>query len=313
QRDLLTLISVCFVFQEEYRAEGITWHNIDYIDNTSCINLISKKPTALLHLLDEECNFPQATNQTLLDKFKRQHEGNSYIEFPAVMEPAFIIKHYAGKVKYGVKDFREKNTDHMRPDIVALLKSSKNAFICGLIGIDPVATFRWAVLRAYFRAMVAFRDAGKRHVERRSGHDAGAPVVKTVDSFSFLHHPVHQRSLEILQRCKEEKHIQHACLSGSPPLSPHWSPCSTPAGHSTHSFLFPSEDSDLDGGVNRRSPRTPLSDLQGSNALNQREGWNGRSGRGNRLSSAGSFSEEEGIFINSTSSKLLERAHGILM
>uniref|UniRef100_A0A671QP89 Unconventional myosin-IXa-like n=1 Tax=Sinocyclocheilus anshuiensis TaxID=1608454 RepID=A0A671QP89_9TELE len=258
--------------QEEYRSEGIAWHNIDYIDNTGCINLISKKPTALLHLLDEECNFPQATNQTLLDKFKRQHEGNSYIEFPAVMEPAFIIKHYAGKVKYGVKDFREKNTDHMRPDIVALLKSSKNAFICGLIGIDPVATFRWAVLRAYFRAMVAFRDAGKRHVEKRSGHDAAAPVVKSVDSFSFLHHPVHQRSLEILQRCKEEKYS-----------------------------------------VNRRNPCTPLSDLQGSNSLNQREGWNGRPGRQNLLSSAGSFNEEDGIFVNSTSSKLLERAHGILM
>lgn len=48
-------------------------------------------------------SFPQASNQTLLDKFKRQHEGNSYIEFSAVMEPAFIIRHYAGKVKYGVK------------------------------------------------------------------------------------------------------------------------------------------------------------------------------------------------------------------
>uniref|UniRef100_A0A8B9CSH3 Myosin IXA n=1 Tax=Anser brachyrhynchus TaxID=132585 RepID=A0A8B9CSH3_9AVES len=155
--------------QEEYRAEGISWHNIDYIDNSGCINLISKKPTGLLHLLDEESNFPQATNQTLLDKFKRQHEGNSYIEFPAVMEPAFIIKHYAGKVKYGVKDFREKNTDHMRPDIVALLRSSKNAFICGMIGIDPVAVFRWAVLRAFFRAMVAFREAGKRHIEKKTG------------------------------------------------------------------------------------------------------------------------------------------------
>uniref|UniRef100_A0A673N633 Unconventional myosin-IXa-like n=1 Tax=Sinocyclocheilus rhinocerous TaxID=307959 RepID=A0A673N633_9TELE len=250
--------------QEEYRSEGIAWHNIDYIDNTGCINLISKKPTALLHLLDEECNFPQATNQTLLDKFKRQHEGNRYIEFPAVMESAFIIKHYAGKVKYGVKDFREKNTDHMRPDIVALLKSSKNAFICGLIGIDPVATFRWAVLRAYFRATVAFRDAGKRHVEKRSGHDAAAPVVKSVDSFSFLHHPVHQRSLEILQRCKEEKYS-----------------------------------------VNRRNPQHLTYD--------HHPGWNGRAGRRNRLSSAGSFNEEDGIFVNSTSSKLLERAHGILM
>ncbi|XP_063044943.1 unconventional myosin-IXAa isoform X3 [Engraulis encrasicolus] len=267
--------------QEEYRAEGITWHTIDYIDNTSCIHLISRKPTGLLHLLDEECNFPQATNQTLLDKFKRQHEGgsNSYIDFPAVMEPAFIIRHYAGKVKYRVKDFREKNTDHMRPDIVALLKSSKNAFIGGLIGIYPVATFRWAVLRAYFRAVVAFRMAGKRYTEKKSGHDDSAPcaVLKSVDSFSFLHHPVHQRSLEILQRCKEEKYT----------------------------------------GVTRRTPRTPLSDLQGSNTLHERpprEGWNGRSPMQSRLSSTGSGgSEEDGIFVNSTSSKLLERAHGILM
>ncbi|XP_054233997.1 unconventional myosin-IXa isoform X20 [Homo sapiens] len=227
--------------QEEYRTEGISWHNIDYIDNTCCINLISKKPTGLLHLLDEESNFPQATNQTLLDKFKHQHEDNSYIEFPAVMEPAFIIKHYAGKVKYGVKDFREKNTDHMRPDIVALLRSSKNAFISGMIGIDPVAVFRWAILRAFFRAMVAFREAGKRNIHRKTG-------------------------------------------------------------------------------ITRKNPRTPLSDLQGMNALNEKNqhdtfdiAWNGRTGiRQSRLSSGTSLLDKDGIFANSTSSKLLERAHGIL-
>uniref|UniRef100_A0A8K9XR22 Myosin IXA n=1 Tax=Oncorhynchus mykiss TaxID=8022 RepID=A0A8K9XR22_ONCMY len=263
--------------QEEYRAESISWHNIDYIDNTGCINLISKKPTALLHLLDEECNFPQASNQTLLDKFKRQHEGNSYIEFPAVMEPAFIICHYAGKVKYGIKDFREKNTDHMRPDIVALLKSSKNTFICGLMGIDPVATFRWAVLRTYFRAMVAFREAGKRHADKKTVNDAAVPcVVKSVDSFSFLHHPVHQRSLEILQRCKDEKY-----------------------------------------NITRKNPRTPLSDLQGSNTLKEKPtrdgygvGCNGRRSRQGGLSSSGT-EFDDGIFFNSTSSKLLERAQRI--
>ncbi|XP_026774403.3 unconventional myosin-IXAb isoform X2 [Pangasianodon hypophthalmus] len=268
--------------QEEYRTEGISWHMIDYIDNTSCINLISKKPTALLHLLDEECNFPQASNQTLLDKFKRQHEGNSYIEFPAVMEPAFIIRHYAGKVKYSVKDFREKNTDHMRPDIVALLKSSKSAFICGLMGIDPVATFRWAVLRAYFRAVVAFRAAGKRHGERKSSSDTAVQctVIKKVDSFSFLHHPVHQRSLEILQRCKDDKY--NSCIT--------W-----------------------------KNQRSPLSHLQGTNTINEKttrdgfSGCNGRSSRSGRLSSTGSSHEEDGIFVNAMSSKLLERAQGILM
>ncbi|MCJ8736085.1 hypothetical protein PDJAM_G00254800 [Pangasius djambal] len=268
--------------QEEYRTEGISWHMIDYIDNTSCINLISKKPTALLHLLDEECNFPQASNQTLLDKFKRQHEGNSYIEFPAVMEPAFIIRHYAGKVKYSVKDFREKNTDHMRPDIVALLKSSKSAFICGLMGIDPVATFRWAVLRAYFRAVVAFRAAGKRHGERKSSSDTAVQctVIKKVDSFSFLHHPVHQRSLEILQRCKDDKY--NSCIT--------W-----------------------------KNQRNPLSHLQGTNTINEKtsrdgfSGCNGRSSRSGRLASTGSSHEEDGIFVNAMSSKLLERAQGILM
>uniref|UniRef100_G1LI00 Unconventional myosin-IXa n=1 Tax=Ailuropoda melanoleuca TaxID=9646 RepID=G1LI00_AILME len=268
--------------QEEYRTEGISWHNIDYIDNTCCINLISKKPTGLLHLLDEESNFPQATNQTLLDKFKHQHEENSYIEFPAVMEPAFIIKHYAGKVKYGVKDFREKNTDHMRPDIVALLRSSKNAFISGMIGIDPVAVFRWAVLRAFFRAMVAFREAGKRHIQRKTGHDDTAPcaILKSMDSFSFLQHPVHQRSLEILQRCKEEKYS-----------------------------------------ITRKNPRTPLSDLQGMNTLNEKNqqdsfdiACNSRTGiRHSRLPSSTSLLDKDGIFANSASSKLLERAHGILM
>ncbi|XP_020567817.1 unconventional myosin-IXa isoform X4 [Oryzias latipes] len=283
--------------QEEYAAEGISWKNIDYIDNTGCINLISKKPTALFHLLDEECNFPQATNQTLLDKFRRQHEGNRYIEFSAVMEPAFIIKHYAGKVKYGVKDFREKNTDHMRPDIVALLKSSKNAFICSLIGIDPSATFRWAVLRAYFRALVAFKEAGKRHKPRITGHDDSAPsaALKSLDSFSFLQHPVHQRSLEILQRCKEEKHTPEETENVS------------------------QSDDDSENGTSRKSPWMRQSDNQGFNSTMenpprfQGPGWKGRTGRQNCSGPDSSTAEEEGLFLSSVSSKLLERAHDILM
>lgn len=42
-------------------------------------------------------------------------------------------------------------------------------------------------------------------------------------------------------------------------------------------------------------------------------GWNGRVGRQSRLSSSSSTTEEDGIFVNSASSKLLERAHDILM
>ncbi|XP_076149808.1 unconventional myosin-IXb isoform X1 [Alosa pseudoharengus] len=148
--------------QAEYQAEGITWDNIDYTDNIGCIHLISKKPTGLFHLLDEESNFPHATDNTLLAKLKQQHRGNpSFVPTP-VLEPAFIIKHYAGNVKYQIQDFREKNTDHMRPDIVALLRSSERSFLRQLIGADPVAVFRWGILRATIRSLAAFNQAGRR-------------------------------------------------------------------------------------------------------------------------------------------------------
>ncbi|XP_040177151.1 unconventional myosin-IXb isoform X4 [Rana temporaria] len=155
--------------QEEYQGEGISWHNIDYTDNVGCIQLISKKPTGLFYLLDEESNFPHATYRTLLAKFKQQHEDNKYFVGTPVMEPAFIIRHFAGKVKYQIKDFREKNTDYMRPDIVALLRSSDSAYIRELIGMDPVSVFRWAVLRAAIRSMAVLNEAGRQHAEKTAG------------------------------------------------------------------------------------------------------------------------------------------------
>uniref|UniRef100_A0A3Q1FZV7 Myosin IXB n=1 Tax=Acanthochromis polyacanthus TaxID=80966 RepID=A0A3Q1FZV7_9TELE len=155
--------------QEEYQAEGITWHNIDYTDNVGCIHLISKKPTGLLYLLDEESNFPHATDKTLLAKFKQQHQGNKYFIPTPVMEPAFVIQHFAGRVKYQIKDFREKNTDHMRPDIVALLRSSDRAYVRQLIGMDPVAMFRWGILRATIRGIAAFNEAGRAWAAKTSG------------------------------------------------------------------------------------------------------------------------------------------------
>ncbi|XP_077661566.1 unconventional myosin-IXb isoform X2 [Eretmochelys imbricata] len=163
--------------QEEYQSEGIAWHNIDYTDNVTCIHLISKKPTGLFFLLDEESNFPHATSQTLLAKFKQQHEENKFFVGTPVKEPAFIIRHFAGKVKYQIKDFREKNMDYMRPDIVALLRSSDSAYIRELIGMDPVAVFRWAILRAAIRAMAVFAEAGRQRAQKTAGVVRHGPRV----------------------------------------------------------------------------------------------------------------------------------------
>uniref|UniRef100_A0A667YPB8 Uncharacterized protein n=1 Tax=Myripristis murdjan TaxID=586833 RepID=A0A667YPB8_9TELE len=147
--------------QEEYMAEGITWQTIDYTDNLGCIQLISKQPTGLFHLLDEESNLCEATDGTLLDKMKLQHQDNPFFVLTTATEPAFIIQHFAGRVAYQIKDFREKNTDNMQPEVLSLLRSSKWAFVHHLVGSSPVAVFRWGVLRATIRILAVLKELGR--------------------------------------------------------------------------------------------------------------------------------------------------------
>ncbi|KAM6948221.1 LOW QUALITY PROTEIN: unconventional myosin-IXb [Aplochiton taeniatus] len=170
--------------QEEYKTEGIPWHNIVYTDNMECILLISKKPTGLFHLLDEESNLSRATDETLLDKLKHQHQNNPYFIPTTVMEPAFVVQHFAGRVKYQIKDFREKNTDHMRPDIVSLLRSSERVFLRRLIGSSPVAVFRWGILRATIHILSAFKEAGRRREETGLNRRRSRPSLKEIRSRS---------------------------------------------------------------------------------------------------------------------------------
>ncbi|XP_071844516.1 unconventional myosin-IXb-like isoform X6 [Apostichopus japonicus] len=148
--------------QEEYQREDIAWKHIEFIDNTSCLLLIEKKPTGLLHILNDDCNFPakDEEGQNLLRKFIKEHGKNNY--FHQVHATAFIIQHYAGKVKYHIKDFRGKNTDLIRPDILKVLKNSNLSFVRELVGADPLAVFRWAIVRAFFRARSAFVAGGVR-------------------------------------------------------------------------------------------------------------------------------------------------------
>ncbi|ELU02859.1 hypothetical protein CAPTEDRAFT_226894 [Capitella teleta] len=160
--------------QEEYQREGIQWKNIEFIDNTGCVDLFATRPTGLLALLDEECNFPGANDRTLLSKFRSQHANNPSYIAPKLQNDTFCIVHYAGTVTYRIQDFREKNCDLVRQDIVVLLKNSSMAFVRELVGYDPVAVLRWAILRAFFRAYFAFKDAGRRHRRPSAGKKAGS-------------------------------------------------------------------------------------------------------------------------------------------
>ncbi|KAK8748447.1 hypothetical protein OTU49_016152 [Cherax quadricarinatus] len=157
--------------QEEYQREGITWTNIEFQDNVDCLALIEGKPAGLLCVLDDQCSFPAATNETFLQKINTVHKDNKYYEIPHKKESAFIIKHYAGKVKYQVHDFREKNLDLMRPELICVLKNSRYSIVREVAGADPVAVFRWSILRAFFRAVSAFHGAALKYTKRKGLED----------------------------------------------------------------------------------------------------------------------------------------------
>ncbi|XP_041658409.1 unconventional myosin-IXb-like isoform X2 [Cheilinus undulatus] len=151
--------------QEGYVSEGITWENINCSDNSGCIQLISEKSSGLFDLLDEESSLPQATDETLLDKLKQQHQDNPFFIESSNTESTFVIQHFAGPVKYHTKDFRERNTEHMRPEVITLLRSSERAFLHHLVASSPEALFRWGVLRAIIRILSVFKSMGRKRAE----------------------------------------------------------------------------------------------------------------------------------------------------
>lgn len=169
--------------QEEYKREGIVWKDIHFVDNIECLKLIEDRPNGLLCILDDQCNLSGATNQSMLTSFVNQHRNHSLFEMPPSFKDAFIIKHYAGKVKYQITDFREKNSDLMRPNIVGVLKSSSLTFVRELVGTDPLAMFRWQILRAFFKAYFIFSKI-------REASSARARVaIRTLTSYYSIHNP----------------------------------------------------------------------------------------------------------------------------
>ncbi|XP_061694252.1 unconventional myosin-IXb isoform X2 [Syngnathoides biaculeatus] len=153
-----------FTFQQkDYEAEGISWQRFEYSDNSMCIQLISQ---GLFNLLDEESTLPQAKDKLLLGKLVLQFKDNSLFAASVDRESSFVIQHFAGSVTYSIKGFLEKNTEHVRPEVISLLRGSERAFLHQLVASSPEAVFRWGVLRATFHILAVFKNLGRKHAEK---------------------------------------------------------------------------------------------------------------------------------------------------
>uniref|UniRef100_A0A671VFM8 Myosin VC n=1 Tax=Sparus aurata TaxID=8175 RepID=A0A671VFM8_SPAAU len=114
--------------QEEYMKEDIPWTLIDFYDNQPVIDLIEAK-MGILDLLDEECLFPQGTDQSWLQKLFNYLEPNPLFEKPRLSNEAFVIQHFADKVEYQCRGFLEKNRDALYEELVDIMRDSKFPFL----------------------------------------------------------------------------------------------------------------------------------------------------------------------------------------
>ncbi|CAL8369949.1 unnamed protein product [Lota lota] len=124
--------------QEEYQLEGIEWTFIDFgLDLKACIDLI-EKPLGILSILEEECMFPKATDQSFKTKLYDNHLGKS----PNFQRPRpdkkrkhethFELVHYAGVVPYSIAGWLDKNRDPLNETVVTLFQKSSSKLMAAL-------------------------------------------------------------------------------------------------------------------------------------------------------------------------------------
>uniref|UniRef100_A0A8C7Y737 non-specific serine/threonine protein kinase n=1 Tax=Oryzias sinensis TaxID=183150 RepID=A0A8C7Y737_9TELE len=131
--------------QDEYLNEEVDARMIEYEDNRPLLDLFLQKPMGMLSLLDEESRFPQATDQTLVEKFEDNLKTKSFWR-PKRVDLGFGIHHYAGKVIYNAAGFLSKNRETLPADIILLLRSSENELIRKLVTHPLTKTGKEATL-----------------------------------------------------------------------------------------------------------------------------------------------------------------------
>ncbi|KNC52904.1 Myh9 protein [Thecamonas trahens ATCC 50062] len=118
--------------QEEYLREGIEWDMVDFgLDLEPTIELIesSSSPVGILALLNEECTFPKASDETFVEKLVANLSGAVPFAVPKFSKTKFSVAHYAGTVEYSADEWLEKNRDKLDDPITVVMQDSSIEFV----------------------------------------------------------------------------------------------------------------------------------------------------------------------------------------
>mmetsp|Transcript_19137 Transcript_19137/g.29149 ORF Transcript_19137/g.29149 Transcript_19137/m.29149 type:complete len:1639 (+) Transcript_19137:139-5055(+) len=117
--------------QKEYTKEGIEWSFISFPDNEEVLELIDKKGSGILNILDDQCRAPGASDKTFcIDLYKKCTDHPRFeADFRQVGAQLFGVNHYAGPVEYSSEGFVEKNKDELPKEAADLLLASTSEIV----------------------------------------------------------------------------------------------------------------------------------------------------------------------------------------
>ena len=117
--------------QKEYEKEGIKWDFNDFSENEDVLNLIEKRGTGILGVLDDMCRAPGTTDRVFADTLYKNCSSSACFsaDKKQMATIKFTISHYAGPVEYSSEGFVEKNRDQLAKESTEFLKKSQNEFV----------------------------------------------------------------------------------------------------------------------------------------------------------------------------------------
>eukprot|EP00752_Nemacystus_decipiens_P008749 g7810.t1 len=122
------------VFNNEirlYEDEGIDAVVSQCPDNSECLKMLSARPSGIIPSLDSVCAEPSPSDARYLDGLHRTYLRHQ--DFPRTkqkdMHEHFWVKHYAGKVKYTVHGWVERNMDRVPESFSSTLATSMHKVV----------------------------------------------------------------------------------------------------------------------------------------------------------------------------------------
>ncbi|ETN83440.1 myosin head [Necator americanus] len=100
------------------------------LDNEKVLDLLCKKPYGLLYLIDDECKFPKASDESYLRHCNLNHlDKNVYGKAKNKERLQMSVRHSFGSTWYTVHGFVQRNKRALPGNVVKILADSQNTVI----------------------------------------------------------------------------------------------------------------------------------------------------------------------------------------